>query len=72
MTIKTIVQEASALEAELNAELPVPAGIDQFCQYWPTVKKILEFAKVFTGKKADRAIDVIIEWGNRICPQANR
>ncbi len=69
MAIKTIVLEATALEAELNqVQLPAPASIDQFCQYWPTVKKILEFAKIFTGKKADKAIDIIIEWGNRICP----
>ena len=40
-----------------------------FCDYWPLIKKILLFARKFTGPAIDAAIDVIVRWGDSKCPR---
>ncbi len=39
----------------------------KWCSWWILGKQLLSLAKIFTGPKADKAIDKLIELGDRIC-----
>ena len=75
MNIKEIEQAAAELETKLAkvnlGSTKKLADINQFCEYWPIVEDILQFAKKMPiGNKAKIAIDFIISWGNQLCPDS--
>jgi hypothetical protein len=39
----------------------------KWCSWWIVAKILLNIAKVFTGPIADKAIDKLIELGDRVC-----
>jgi hypothetical protein len=50
------------LLTEINSsELPLE---ESFKAYWPTIRRVLRFVKIFTGAQADEVIDRIITWGD--------
>ena len=68
---KEQIQAAIDLEknATTSASLPKSISVNDFCKYWPWIKRILSFAKLFTGESTDKIIDEIIKWGDSLCPK---
>lgn len=65
------------LQQELDA-IEIPQEIDQMNSlqklslFWGVIATILKFVKIFTGKKADEKIDMILEWGNTELPELTK
>ena len=52
-----------------NVESP-PANADnltKLCAYWKFIRLALSLIMIFTGKKADKKIQEIIDWGDTVC-----
>jgi len=44
---------------------------DKYCDWWPVIRILLIIAKIFTGKKGDKAINRTIEVGDEVCKNSD-
>ncbi len=62
--LKQFEKEVSKIDTQ---RIPNPGEvIDGFKTYWPVLRALLVFVKVFTGSATDEKIDQIITWGDSI------